>query len=232
MSGAAAPRTLDAHAVLFDLDGTLADSAGDLTGAVNRVRHERGLPPVAVELVRKHASAGARGMLGAGMGVTPDDPEYPRLRDSFLAHYANGLAETTRLFDGVDALLAMLDARAIRWGIVTNKAMRFTRPVTEALGLAARTVVIVGGDTTPHAKPHPAPLLHAAAQLGVDAARCVYVGDDLRDVQAGNAAGMATIVARYGYIGGDSDPSSWPATGWIDQPADLLAWLPARQASG
>ena len=220
-------RTLDARAVLFDLDGTLADTAGDLAGAVNRVRQDCGLPPVAIDTVRTHASSGARGMLGAGMGVTPDDPEYPRLRDAFLAHYANGLADTTRLFDGVEALLDVLDRRAIRWGIVTNKAARFTQPVAEALGLAARASVIVSGDTTPHPKPHPAPLLHAAAQLGVEVARCVYVGDDLRDVQAGNAAGMATIVARYGYVGTNGDPSSWPATGWIEHPGDLLAWLPA-----
>ena len=226
MTDAHAPRMLDALAVLFDLDGTLADTAGDLAGAVNRVRRDRGLPPVPVDTVREHASGGARGMLGAAMGVTPDDPQYPALRDAFLAHYASGLADTTRLFDGVDALLAALDARAIRWGIVTNKAARFTRPVTEALGLALRTGVIVSGDTTPHPKPHPAPLLHAAARLGVDAARCVYVGDDLRDVVAGNAAGMATIVARYGYIGANGDPSTWPATGWIEHPGDLLAWLP------
>ena len=226
MADARLPRRLDARAVLFDLDGTLADTAGDLAGAVNRVRQEHGLAPVPVDTVRVHASSGARGMLGAGMGVTPDDPQYPALRDAFLAHYASGLADTTRLFDGVDALLDALEARAIRWGIVTNKAARFTRPVTEALGLALRAGVIVSGDTTPHPKPHPAPLLHAAAQLGVDAARCVYVGDDLRDVQAGNAAGMATIVARYGYVGANGDPASWPATGWIEQPGDLLAWLP------
>jgi len=226
MTDARVPRSLDARAVLFDLDGTLADTAGDLAGAVNRVRRDRGLPPVPVDTVRVHASSGARGMLGAGMGVTPDDPEYPTLRDAFLTHYASGLADTTRLFDGVDALLDALDARAIRWGIVTNKATRFTQPVTEALGLALRAGVIVSGDTTPHSKPHPAPLLHAAAQLGVDAARCVYVGDDLRDVQAGNAAGMATIVARYGYVGANGDPASWPATGWIERPGDLLAWLP------
>jgi len=228
MSGAAAPRTLDAHAVLFDLDGTLADSAGDLTGAVNRVRHERGLPPVAVELVRKHASAGARGMLGAGMGVTPDDPEYPRLRDSFLAHYANGLAETTRLFDGVDALLAMLDARAIRWGIVTNKAMRFTRPVTEALGLAARTVVIVGGDTTPHAKPHPEPLLHAARALGLAPGSVAYVGDDLRDAQAARAAGMPMLAATWGYLGLGEPVHDWGADALLDAPSQLLEWLRGR----
>jgi phosphoglycolate phosphatase len=224
------PRRLDAAAVLFDLDGTLADTAGDLADAVNRVRGDRGLPPVPVWEVRPHASSGARGMLGAAMGVTPDDPGYAELRDAFLAYYAKGLAQTTRLFDGIGALLDELDARGVAWGIVTNKAARFTRPVTEALGLAARTKVIVSGDTTPHAKPHPAPLLHAAGLLGLAAPRCVYVGDDLRDVQAGNAAGMATIVAAYGYVGGDGDCSGWPATGWIARPDELLAWLPALAA--
>jgi len=220
-----APRRLAADAVLFDLDGTLADTAGDLACAVNRVRADRGLPPVPVDQVRPHASSGARGMLAAGMGVRPDDPDYAELRDAFLAHYAAALADTTRLFDGVDALLATLDARSIRWGIVTNKATRFTTPVTAALGLAARTRVIVSGDTTAFAKPHPAPLLHAAAQLGVAASRCMYVGDDLRDVEAGNAAGMATLVAMYGYVGA-SNPAAWPATGWIAVPGDVLAWLP------
>ena len=221
----ASPRPLDAAAVLFDLDGTLADTAGDLANAVNRVLADRGLPIVPVSEVRPHASSGARGMIGAAMGVTPEDPGYGALRDAFLAHYANGLADTTRLFDGVDALLDALDARGVAWGIVTNKATRFTAPVTAALGLAARTRVIVSGDSTPHAKPHPAPLLHAATQLRIDPARCVYVGDDLRDVQAGNAAGMATIVASYGYIGAAGDAAAWPATGWIATPGELLAWL-------
>jgi 2-phosphoglycolate phosphatase len=220
------PRALPVSAVLFDLDGTLADTAEDLAGALNRVRGDHGLPPVTVAQLRGHASSGARGLLGAGMGVAPDDPRYRELRDAFLAYYADGLARTTRLFDGIAPLLAALDERAIRWGVVTNKAERFTVPVVAALGLSERAAVIVSGDTTPHPKPHPAPLLHAANRLGVGTDRCVYVGDDLRDVQAGNAAGMATIVAVYGYLGEDGDATSWPATGWIDAPGDLLAWLP------
>jgi len=222
------PRTqrLAVSAVLFDLDGTLADSAGDLAFAVNTMRERRGLAPVAVESLRPHASAGARGLLGSGMGVAPDDPDYPLLRDEFLANYAIGLARCTRLFDGVPELLAALDARRLPWGIVTNKATRFTTPVVAALGLSARAATVVSGDTASHPKPHPEPLLHAAAALGVPAGLCVYVGDDLRDVTAGNAAGMATIVAGYGYLGGGTDPASWPATGSIDHPLDLLDWLP------
>ena len=219
-------RRLAVSAVLFDLDGTLADSAGDLAHAVNTMRERRGLAPVTVESLRPHASAGARGLLGSGMGVAPGDADYALLRDEFLANYASGLARSTRLFEGVPELLAALDRRRLPWGIVTNKATRFTREVVAALGLAARAATVVSGDTAPKPKPHPDPLLHAAMALGVPADRCVYVGDDLRDVTAGNAAGMATIVARYGYLGGDTDPSSWPATGSIEHPLELLDWLP------
>jgi phosphoglycolate phosphatase len=221
------PRALPVAAVLFDLDGTLADSAGDLAGAVNRIRREQGLAPVSVATLRPHASAGARGLLGAGMGVTPDDAEYPRLRERFLAYYEAGLATTTALFAGIGPLLDALDARGLRWGIVTNKAERYTQPVVAALGLARRAGAIVSGDTTAHPKPHPAPLLHAAALLNVAAERCVYVGDDLRDVIAGNAAGMSTIVAEYGYLGEPGCADDWPATGWIAEPLGLLDWLPA-----
>jgi len=212
--------------VLFDLDGTLADSAGDLAGALNRVRTVRGLAPVDIAALRAHASAGARGLLGAGMGVAPDHPHYAALRDEFLAYYEAGLADTTCLFDGVPALLDALEARGIVWGIVTNKAQRFTTPLVAALGLASRAGVVVSGDTTAHAKPHPAPLLHAAEALGMPAAACVYVGDDLRDVVAGNSAGMATIVADYGYLGEAGSSEGWPATGWIERPLALLDWLP------
>jgi 2-phosphoglycolate phosphatase len=222
-------RPLQIRAVLFDLDGTLADSAGDLAAAVNRIRAGRGLAPVPVAVLRPHASAGARGLLGAGIGVTPEDPQYPALRDEFLAYYAAGLDQTTALFDGIATLLDALDERALAWGIVTNKAARFTQPVVDALGLQRRAGAIVSGDTTAHPKPHPAPLLHAAALLNVDAAQCVYVGDDLRDVIAGNAAGMATIVAEYGYLGEQGCADDWPATGWIDAPLQLLDWLPSAR---
>ena len=223
------PRPLPVSAVLFDLDGTLADSAGDLAAALNRMRSERGLPPVPVAALRPHASAGARGLLGAGMGVTPDDADYPMLRDRFLAYYAASLAVTTELFDGIVALLDALALRRLPWGIVTNKAERFTQPVVAALGLTTRAGAIVSGDTTPHPKPHPAPLLHAATLLGVAPGHCLYVGDDLRDITAGNAAGMHTIVAEYGYLGERGCADDWPATGWIERPLALLDWLPARR---
>ncbi len=225
MTGGTA-RRLQVTAVLFDLDGTLADSAPDLALALNRIRAERAMPPVAAVELRAYASSGARGLLGAGMGVTPEHPEYAALRDRFLHHYAACLSETTRLFDGVDVLLDAIEARGLAWGIVTNKHTRFTGPVVTALNLARRAGTIVAGDTTPHAKPHPAPLLHAAQELRALPSACVYVGDDLRDVEAGNAAGMATIVANYGYMGTGDHSSTWPATGWIAQPLDLLDWLP------
>jgi 2-phosphoglycolate phosphatase len=228
MRADAAARPLPVAAVLFDLDGTLADSAGDLAGALNCVRADAGLPPLPVDAVRAHASSGARGMLQAGMGVLPDDPRYSSLRDAFLDHYASRLAHTTRLFDGVDVLLEYLSHHGFRWGIVTNKHTRFTGPVTAALALTERAGVIVSGDTTPHAKPHPAPLLHAAAALQCAPAQCVYVGDDLRDIEAGIAAGMATLAAAYGYVGPQGDYANWGATGVINRPIDVLAWLPER----
>jgi N-acetyl-D-muramate 6-phosphate phosphatase len=221
-------RVLSVDAILFDLDGTLADSAGDLAGALNRVRAGRGLPPVDAAHLRVHASSGARGLLGAGMGITPDAPEYPELREAFLAHYAACLAETTVLFDGVAQMLAALEQRGLPWGIVTNKFSRFTKPVVHALGLAARAGTVVSGDTTTNPKPHPAPLLLAAREMRVAPERCIYVGDDRRDIEAGNAAGMSTIVAEYGYLGLGEDCAGWPATGWISDPVALLDWLPAH----
>jgi phosphoglycolate phosphatase len=212
------------RAVLFDLDGTLADTAGDLAAALNDVRADLGLPPMPADAVRPHASSGARGMIGAGIGVTPGDARYDSMRDAFLAHYSRRLAQTTRLFDGIPQLLDALDALALPWGIVTNKATRFTLPVVAALRLDMRAGAVVSGDTTPHAKPHPEPLLHAARALDVGPSACVYVGDDLRDVQAGNAAGMASIVAGWGYLGG-TDPATWPASARVSHPGEIVAWL-------
>jgi len=217
----------DVDAVLFDLDGTLADTAGDLAAALNRVRADRGRPPLPVEALRTYASAGARGLLAAGMGLAPDDEGYAAARDAFLMHYSAGLTQTTRLFDGIEPMLAALEARGIAWGIVTNKAERYTGPIVLALDLAHRAGTIVCGDTTPHPKPHPAPLLHAASALRLPPSRCVYIGDDRRDIDAGNAAGMPTLVASWGYLG-DGEPSDrWPANGWLRAPRDLLDWLPA-----
>jgi len=227
---ASAARPLRVSAVLFDLDGTLADSAGDLALALNQIRTSRGLGPIPPAELRPYASSGARGLLHRGMGVTPEHPEYASLRELFLANYSGCLSQTTALFEGMGDTLDVIEARGMRWGIVTNKFERFAAPVVAALGLARRAAVVVGGDTTPHAKPHPAPLLHAAGAMKVAPADCVYIGDDLRDVEAGTAAGMATLVAGYGYMGVGGDPRRWPATGWIDRPRDLIDWLPDRRS--
>jgi N-acetyl-D-muramate 6-phosphate phosphatase len=223
----AEPRVLPIDAVLFDLDGTLADTAPDLAAALNRVRTGRGLDPVPVSLLRASSSAGARGMLGVGMGVAPDHADYIELRTAFHDEYEAGLCVDSALFADVDALLDAIEARSLKWGIVTNKATRYTTPLLGLLGLGGRAATVVCGDTTPRAKPHPEPLLAAAERLGVAPARCVYVGDAERDVTAGVAAGMHTIIARYGYIEAHETPDAWPADGIIDDPIALLEWLPA-----
>jgi 2-phosphoglycolate phosphatase len=224
-------RPLPVDAVLFDLDGTLADTAPDLAAALNRVRRGRGLDPVPIGELRSSSSHGARGLLRVGMGIAPEHPDYTSLREAFLRHYETALCVDTKLFAEVDALLDAIEARTLKWGIVTNKAARYTQPLVERLGLGTRAGAIVCGDTTPFPKPHPAPLLAAAGQLGVAPGRCVYVGDAERDVVAGIAAGMRTIIARYGYIEAHESPETWPADGDIDRPSALLGWLPRRPTS-
>lgn len=211
------------RAVLFDLDGTLADTAPDLGGAVNRMRERRGLAPMPIEQLRPVASAGARGMLGAAFSVCPEMDGYEAMREEFLAEYEAGLDRDTVLFDGMADCLSALQARGLRWGVVTNKATRFTGAVLTGLGIAVD--VVVCGDTTPHAKPHPAPLLEACKRLGVQAAEAIYVGDDLRDMQAARAAGMPAIAAGYGYLGEAPDLASWGADAVIDTPMALLDLL-------
>jgi len=167
------PRALPVRAVLFDLDGTLADTAADLAAALNRIRADRRLPPLPLATLRPHASDGTRGMLGAGLGVTREHRDWDVLKDAFLDYYAAAIAVHTRLFVGAEDVLAEIERRGLAWGIVTNKASRFTLPLLEQLAIASRANVVVCGDTTPHGKPHPAPLLHALTQLGLDAASCV-----------------------------------------------------------
>jgi phosphoglycolate phosphatase len=209
------------QAVLFDLDGTLADTAPDLAAAVNKMRHERGLEMVPLDDLRPLASAGARGLIGGAFGIGPEHPEFAAMRDEFLANYEADLCIETTLFQGIDAVLDELDARGVRWGIVTNKVARLTDPLVALLGLDVRAGCVVSGDTTPHSKPHPAPLLHAARMLDLPPERIVYVGDDLRDVQAGFAAGMVTVAAAYGYCGNDIPPTRWHAQYVVQSPAEL-----------
>jgi 2-phosphoglycolate phosphatase len=216
-------------AVLFDLDGTLADTAPDMARTVNLMRTNRGLAPVAAEVVRPHVSQGARGMITSAFGIGTDHADFTAMRAEFLDLYAGNLCIDTRLFPGMEELLARLDGEAIAWGVVTNKFERFAKPLIEALGLAGRAAVVIGGDTCARAKPFPDPLLYAASALGVDPALTLYVGDDERDVQAARAAGMPVVVAGYGYLGG-SAPATWGADAILDSPAHLDAWI--RDAGG
>ncbi len=211
-------------AVLFDLDGTFADTAPDLGRAVNAMRAARGLAPVALADTRRVTSLGARGLLGVGFGIGPDHADYPAMREEFLHIYENNLCCDTALFTGMAELIARLEQRNIIWGIVTNKAERFAKPLMQQLGYAQRAACIIGGDTTPHMKPHPAPLLAAAKIIGYAPEQCIYVGDDERDIQAGKAAGMQTIAVRFGYLTG-SNPDAWGADSVVDSPTDILKKL-------
>lgn len=212
-------------AVLFDLDGTLVDSAPDLATAANEQRAAHGLPALPFERLRPRVGSGARGMVGAAFGLAPGDAGYEALRDDFLARYERRLLRETALFARVAPVLDRLEALELPWGIVTNKALRYAEPLVQGLELHLRSAVLVGGDSTPHTKPHPAPLLEAARRLGLAAQRCVYVGDDPRDIRAGRAAGMATLAAAWGYLGDGEPIADWGADAVIEEPASLLRWL-------
>lgn len=213
------------RAVLFDLDGTLADTALDLGFALNQQRRLHGLLPLPQEMIRPQASHGARGLLKLGFDVTPESPDFSALRTEFLALYAQHICDHTVLFPGIPELLQALEARGLRWGVVTNKPARFTVPLMQALKLDRRAACIVSGDTTANAKPHPEPLLAASAQVRVAPAACLYVGDAERDVEAAVAAGMTALIANYGYIAEDDRPDTWGAHGRIDAPQDILGYL-------
>jgi len=213
------------EAVLFDLDGTLIDSAPDLAGAANDLRQAQGMPPLPFASLRPMVGAGARGMVGVAFGAKPGDAEFESLRDAFLARYEQRMLQQTAVFDAMQPVLQSLETAGVRWGVVTNKASRFTEPIVDGLRLRARLAALVCGDTTPHSKPHPAPLLEAARQLGIDAAACVYVGDDARDVVAGRAAGMATLAAQWGYLGNGAGIHEWGADAVLGEPSQLLNWL-------
>jgi phosphoglycolate phosphatase len=213
------------RAVLFDLDGTFADTAPDLARALNRVRAERGLAPLPPEVARPHTSSGARGLLKAGFGITPEDADYGALREKFLDFYEEELCVDTRLFDGIPDVLVKIRAWKLPWGIVTNKGKRFTVPLLRALAVDHLAACVVSGDSTPHTKPHPAPLLLAASQLKLDPAACVYIGDDLRDAQAAHSARMTFLAAGWGYLGDSGDPGAWGAAAVLSRPKEILDLL-------
>jgi 2-phosphoglycolate phosphatase len=215
------------RAILFDLDGTLADTAPDLAAAVNQLRAARGLEPAPYDTLRPVASAGARGLIGAAFDLRPGDAGYQALADEFLGNYAAAIAVHTTLFTGIETLLQSLRGRDILWGIVTNKASRFTDVLVPQIGLR-EAACVVSGDTTPHPKPHPAPLLEAARRLGLAPQDCWYVGDDYRDIEAGKAAGMPTVAAAWGYCG-NVEPMSWNADELVASPADVLRLIIALE---
>jgi len=213
---------VNVQAVLFDLDGTLIDSAPDLGAAADQMRTARGLPSLPLAHYRPMAGAGARGMLGIAFGMAPDHPDFMTLREEFFVTYEQRMTQNTLIFPGVQDMLGVLLSRGLSWGVVTNKAARFTIPLTGSMPLFASAGAIISGDTTPHAKPHPMPLLEAAKRLKVAPEHCVYVGDDERDIVAGLAAGMKTVAVTYGYLGQKADTGEWGAHATINSAGELL----------
>ena len=219
------PLASSPRAVLFDLDGTLLDTAPDFVLALNALRAEEALPPLAAAEIRPHVSHGSAALICAGFGVAAEPADFERRRLRLLDHYAHVLAQATVPFAGVEEVLLTLEARSLPWGIVTNKPGWLTTPLLTAVGLERRAGCVISGDTTPRAKPFPDPLLEGARQLGIPAASCLYVGDAERDVEAARAAGMPVLVALYGYIGADDHPERWGSDGSIACARDLLAWI-------
>ena len=216
---------VDVRLVLFDLDGTLIDSAPDLAGAANEMLVARGLPTLALARLSPMCGSGARGMLGVAFQVRPGEANYEAMKIEFLDRYEARMLRNTGAYPDVPPMLASLVAAGLPWAIVTNKAERFALPLTEALGLRAHAVAVIGGDTTPHTKPHPAPLLEAARRAGVNPLHCIYVGDDERDVIAGQAAGMATAAAAWGYLGQGKPVGDWGADAVLASPLAVLPLL-------
>ena len=215
------------RAILFDLDGTLIDSAPDLGAAVDQMRVMRGMPSLPLDSYRPMAGAGARGMLGVAFGISPEHPDFVSLREEFFANYESCMTQRTIAFDGVAEMISQIQERKLQWGVVTNKAARFAEPLTRQMGLFESAGAIVCGDTTPYSKPHPEPLYEAARRLAVQPAHCLYVGDDERDMVAGLAAGMGSIAASYGYLGKSVDTRAWGAHAEIKSPMELLQLLPS-----
>ena len=209
------------QAVLFDLDGTLIDSAPDLGAAVDQMRVDRGMPSLPLVHYRPMAGAGARGMIGLAFGFTPEHPDYDAMKEEFFRNYEACMTQRTFAFEGVVQMIDALVAAQLPWGVVTNKSKRFAEPLTQAMPLFKTAAVVISGDTTPFAKPHPEPLFEAARRLGIAPSACVYVGDDERDIVAGLAAGMKTVAATYGYLGTQSDVQKWQAHAHIQSPREL-----------
>ncbi len=213
--------------VLFDLDGTLADTAGDLANALNATLEQEGRDPLSHEIIRPHVSHGGIALIKLGFQITSDHPDFERLRQLFLLFYKKNICQLTTLFPGMIEVLEALKAAGLNWGIVTNKPDYLTAPLIKAMDFPSQPVCVVSGDTTDNRKPHPEPMHHACKLAGSNPEACLYVGDAQRDIAAGKAAGMHTLIAMYGYIGGNDQPDSWGADGMINKPTDLLDWLAA-----
>lgn len=218
----------DYAAVLFDLDGTLLDTAPDLANALNAVLTAHGRPAMGLDSIRPSVSHGATALVTLGFGLKPGDAGFEPLRQELLAAYEADLCLHTRVFPGMGAVLEELDRHGIHWGVVTNKPARYTDPLMDQLDLTRRAVCVVSGDTTGNAKPHPEPLLYACEQAGGEPARCLYLGDASRDIEAGRNAGMSTLVAAFGYLDTDDKPETWGADGIIQEPEELLEWIFTR----
>lgn len=214
------------EAILFDLDGTLVDSAPDLGGAADKMRTDRGMKSLGVNSYRSMAGSGAKGMIGIAFGLGVEHERFAALREEFFKNYEARLTELTKAFDGVHDLIVSIENQKLKWGVVTNKAERFALPLTQSMRLFDKAQAVIGGDTTPFSKPHPEPLLEAARRLGVRPGNCMYVGDDQRDIAAGRAAGMTTVAAAYGYLGVNAGASAWNADYVIASPLELLKLLP------
>ncbi len=214
--------------VLFDLDGTLADTAPDLAAALNHVLHEAGKPTLPFEAIRPVASHGGMALIKLGFQLAPEHPQFEPLREQLLQHYAANIVQHTSLFPGMTELLDRLEARGMRWGVVTNKPGWLTEPLLEGLGIRSRAACVVSGDTLPQRKPDPTPLLYACEQSNTDTLQCLYVGDAERDIIAGKRAGMRTLVALFGYLSGEDRPDEWAADGMIQTPLEILDWIDTR----
>lgn len=212
-------------AILFDLDGTLVDTAPDLAFALNSVLQEQGKAPLPYELIRPIASNGAAGLLDLGFKVSGDDDIFPPLRARLLDIYQDNIARESRLFDGMDLVLSALENAGLTWGIITNKPAFLTDPLVKALGLTDRASCVVSGDTTTHSKPHPAPMFHACDLINEKAEDCLYIGDNIRDIEAGKNANMQTVAASYGYLEPDDNIAEWQADLTIEHPSDILKWI-------
>jgi 2-phosphoglycolate phosphatase len=214
--------------VLFDLDGTLADTAGDLANALNATLEHEGQPVLAYEKIRPHVSHGGIALIKLGFNISSEHQDFERLRQFFLTAYKDNICQLTRLFHGMNEVLVELKTAGLNWGIVTNKPAYLTDPLIQAMELPSQPQCVISGDTTENRKPHPGPMIHACELAGSKPNECLYVGDAERDIEAGKAAGMKTLVARYGYINDEDSPETWGADGMISKPEELLAWLPSQ----